>query len=281
MKGQVAVGVDGSRASLAAVEAAAHEAAMRGVGLRVVHAFVWPATHAPRGSPLGPPGGTLREDAEALTAGAVERARSAAPDLDVTSAITTGETGVALVAQSRTAQLIVVGGHGAGAVPSSLLGSTAEYLAGHAECPVMVVRGRSAPAGPVLLAMDGSTAGRPAIEFAFAESSLRHRDVVALHVEDDGPFVDERGRIGAEERELRDMLSGPHGRHPDVAVDVRVVRGETRRTLIEASADAGLLVTGTRGHGGLTGLLLGSVSRALLRHAQCPVTVVRADGNGS
>jgi nucleotide-binding universal stress UspA family protein len=57
-------------------------------------------------------------------------------------------------------------------------------------------------------------------------------------------------------------------------VESRLVQGHPRNTLIEASRDADMLVVGRRGHGGFGGLLLGSVSSAMVAHAHCPVLVV-------
>ncbi|MDW4911712.1 universal stress protein, partial [Streptomyces sp. ADMS] len=82
MSGLVVVGVDGSASGLAAVEAAAREAELRGAGLRVVHAFIWPAMHVPLGpSLLGPPEGGIRNMVERLLAEGVERARAVAPEV--------------------------------------------------------------------------------------------------------------------------------------------------------------------------------------------------------
>jgi nucleotide-binding universal stress UspA family protein len=296
MDGPVVVGVDGSPSALAAVGAAAQEASLRGVELRVVHAFLWPAMHAPPGSsPLGPLTGALHETVERIVADAVERARSQNAGLHVSHAVIAGEASTVLQAQSRRAQLIVVGHRGSGGFAELLVGSTAVHLSAHARCPVMVVRGRPNPAGPVLVAVDGSPRGRPAIAFAFAfaEAALRSTDLIALHAwstwTDHGEHalgrpvevVDLVGDVDRlrqeEERVLTQALSGQREQYPGVTVRPRLVRGRTRPVLIEASADAQLMVVGARGHGGFTGLLVGSVSQAALHHAHCPVTVVRSD----
>ncbi|GHH89749.1 universal stress protein [Streptomyces capitiformicae] len=290
MSAPVVVGVDGSPSALATVEAAAREAGMRGAELRVVHAFLWPALHVPPGgSPLGPPAGAVWESVEGLLAEAVERALAAAPGVVVGHAVIAGEAGGALEAESRTARLMVVGHRGSGGL-AGLLGSTAVHLAAHSHCPVMVVRERMREDGPVLVAVDDSPQARAAIAFAFDEAALRGTDLIALHAwttwsdhSDARPanLVDLIGDVerlqAEEERMLTDALSGHREDHPDVTVHERVVRGRTRHTLIEASGGAQLMVIGARGRGGFAGLLLGSVSHAVLHHAHCPVTVVRSD----
>lgn len=102
MNGPVVVGVDGSPKALAAVDEAALEASLRGVELRVVHAFLWPAIHAPPGpSPLGPSTGALHESVERIVAEAVERARSQAEGLHVAHAVIAGEASTDLLLLAR------------------------------------------------------------------------------------------------------------------------------------------------------------------------------------
>ncbi|KUL73672.1 MULTISPECIES: universal stress protein [unclassified Streptomyces] len=288
--GPVVVGVDGSPSSLTAVETAAREARAHGVALRVVHAFGRPPARIPAGgrpwepaSAAGVPqliDGTLGE--------AEQRAHAAAPGVQADHEVVVGDPVEVLEIESRTASMIVVGSRGLGRFGTLLVGSTAGQLAAHASCPVLVVRGDPRQAGPVLLAVDGSPAARGAVEFAFSQASRHGTDLVALHVWSnrterayaspaDPPFVTyDEGRLhDEEERVLAEALGGMGDLYPDVRVERRLVRGRVRHTLIEAGADAGLLVVGARGRGGFTGLLLGSVSQAVLHHAPCPVAVVR------
>jgi nucleotide-binding universal stress UspA family protein len=62
---------------------------------------------------------------------------------------------------------------------------------------------------------------------------------------------------------------------PNSQVATEVAKGAAGNALVQASKEAALLVVGTRGHGGLTGALLGSVSSYCVHHARCPVIVVR------
>ncbi len=60
----------------------------------------------------------------------------------------------------------------------------------------------------------------------------------------------------------------------DVKISWHVVRGQSAQHLIEASKDASMLVVGARGRGGFAGLVLGSTTDQVIRHAHCPVLVV-------
>ncbi|MFJ8899134.1 MULTISPECIES: universal stress protein [unclassified Streptomyces] len=289
MAGVVVVGVDGSASALTAVETAAREARLRGASLKVVHAFMWPAMHVPMGpSPLGPSDGGLRSVVERLLADAVERAEAAVPGVDVSGSVVTGEPLTVLEAQSRAAELVVVASRGMGGFAGLMVGSTAVHLAAHGRCPVLVVRGEARPDGPVVVGVDGSGANSAAVDFAFREADLRNTPLVAVHAwtawnaalpapqDPAEPYANPPGALAEEERRLlAEALAGHRERYPGVVVEQRVVHGPTREALIEAGRTARLTVVGARGRGGFTGLLLGSVSQALLHHAPSPVAVVR------
>ncbi|KAA9152946.1 universal stress protein [Microbacterium lushaniae] len=71
-------------------------------------------------------------------------------------------------------------------------------------------------------------------------------------------------------------ITSAFGADPPAALGRRVMAGPTAPTLIRESAGAGMLVLGSRGHGGFVGLLLGSVSTACAQYASCPVLIVHS-----
>jgi nucleotide-binding universal stress UspA family protein len=145
-------------------------------------------------------------------------------------------------------------------------------------------------AGRIVVAVDGSEHSRAALLFAVEEARLRAAMLVAVHAwtyvpppplgSPDllaVPVGDIAGelelvRAAAErifEEELADVPAG-------VEVERRLVEGDPGEGIIEESADADLVVIGSRGHGGLKTVFLGSVSNHVIQHATCPVVVVRA-----
>ncbi|WP_176954904.1 universal stress protein [Streptomyces prasinopilosus] len=277
MNDTVMVGVDGSPSSLAAVDVAAREARLRGASLRIVHAFSRPADLDPM--------------IHGVLAQAEQRAAELMPGLEVSRTVASGDTLTVLQSESRHSVLAVMGGRGRNRFGDLLLGSTVVQLAAHAHCPVMAVRGRPEPRGPVLLAVDGSPAGAPAVGFAFTEAALREAPLLALHVWNtwseptpyEGPadplnvLVDLDRLREKHRRRLEEALAPWRAARPEVSVEPLLERSRVRHALLEAAKGAQLVVAGARGHGGFTGMLLGSVSQALLYHADCPVTVVRGE----
>ena len=286
----VVVGVDGSASALMAVRLAADEAAVRNRPLRVVHAFIWPQLRAPLGpSPFGPAEGGLRNQAERVVAEAVAEATKATPGVTVTGAVVTGAPAVVLIRESRHAALVVTGSRGLGGFSGLLVGSVAVQVAAHAECPVTVARGTPRPDGPVVVGVDGSPLSNLAVGFAAEEAALRGTDLVAVRAfagpvstgpGDMLPLVYDMDLLESQENlVLAESLAGIRERYPDVPVTARLVRGRTADALIEQSRSAQLVVLGARGLGGFAGLLLGSVSQAVLHHAHCPLAIVRPAGS--
>ena len=97
------------------------------------------------------------------------------------------------------------------------------------------------------------------------------RGEIAGTAEAQGPAdVAESGRLL-----LAESLAGWREKYPDVDVRELVLQEFPVESLIAQSAGAALMVVGSRGKGGFTGLLLGSVSQGVLRGAHCPLAVVR------
>ncbi|MDG4770154.1 universal stress protein [Solwaraspora sp. WMMD792] len=285
-EGPVLVGVDGSKAAVQAARLAAREAAMRRRPLRIVHAFVWPALQAPMAlAPAVPPEGEVERYTREIVDEAAQAAADEAPQLEIATQVVDGAATVVLLAEARSAALVVLGDHGFGPISGALIGSVASQVATHADGPVLVARGDCDRSGPVIVGVDGSELSAQAVEFAAEAADLRGTELLAVHTwthppsigpGDMQPLVYDAAALQAEEEALlAESVAGVRERHPDLTVRQLSVQGRATKVLTEESARGQLLVVGARGRGGFTGLLLGSVSNALLYRSQCPLVVIR------
>jgi nucleotide-binding universal stress UspA family protein len=271
MHAHVVAGIDGSPSSVAAAQYAADWAARCGYGLDLVHG---------RGYDEVPDDDALSHVAAGL---AVRH-----PGLTVVCRRAVGGGPAVLVEESRSAELTVVGAHGAGTVATASLGATATTVATHARGPVVIARPPAAlpdAAAPVLVGVDGSDHSAAALDFAFDIAAHAGAAVVAVHVWWAGPLAsvaDSHLLAQRTGQALSDALETWRHKYPDVQLTEKLVcSASAAQELIDESAGAGLVVVGTRGHGGFAGLLLGSVSLSVARDAHCPVAIVRPHEHSS
>ncbi|MCW2638508.1 MAG: universal stress protein UspA [Dactylosporangium sp.] len=278
----VVVGVDGSRTAFAAAEYAAGEAQRRGVPLMLVNGFTWPLFYPPLNGNYNPTDPLPRTQAGMLLTNVAERIQLTSPDLTVAVELVDGHASAVLVERSRQASLLVVGHRGEGGFAELLAGSVAIHTATHAHCPVVVVRGASTKTdAPVVVGVDGSSGARGATEFAFDEAARRGAALTVVSVwPPDRGWPDALTEHGYPTPSATDQLTADiadcAARYPEVQVRIEIIRGRSPAgALASAAGGASLVVVGSRGCGGLRGLLLGSVGRALIEHAPCPVAIVR------
>ncbi len=270
----ILVGYDGSPCSEQALTWAAREALSRRLPLTVCHA--WTAGFAvPRHETAIL--ALARGRAEQVIADGVRHARNLVGSLPVRPLLIEGTADTALSEESHEADMVVVGSRGRGGVAGQLLGSVNWQVAACSAGPVVVMRGHWRPAaeyvpGPVVVGADGSAASRPAVEFAFEQAALRDAVVLAVCALADAP-----GSLGGArdlQEQFHQAIDESEKANPGTAIQRRVAMGGARAELLRAASDAQLLVVGSRSRGGVHGMLLGSVSQALICHAPCPVAVL-------
>ncbi len=153
--------------------------------------------------------------------------------------------------------------------------------------------------GTIVVGVDGSEESQAALRWAAEEARLRNADLKVVYAYDYQPawrqfrYGDDIMSSGTDTERMRERLehdATEAREHADALVrDLAADAGDTggkvealaiehsnpAEALVEASADADLLVVGSRGRGGFAGLVLGSVSQQCVQHATCPVTVIR------
>ncbi|MFF4656080.1 universal stress protein [Streptomyces sp. NPDC001381] len=294
----VVAGLDGSKESLAAADWAAREALRRGLPLRLVHAW--------EGLPDDDTDADLPEvrvpqyRARRVLRAALELLHERYPRLYIAAEQVRRQPGPALLAESETAELLVIGSQGAGGVGGFMSGSVALATVAHADRPVVLVRAgetatdehlpdgsgkpsTSTPCREVAVAVDIGGACDDVLDFAFREAGLRKAPLRAVHawhapLTSGVPGAEERARLRRmAERDLTELLEPWRAKYPEVVVRENLHEGRAAHVLAHAAAGAGLLVVGRRRRRTAVGPHTGPVAHALLHHVRRPVALVPHD----
>ena len=275
---RIAVGVDGSPQSIAALSWATTLAEESGAKVTAIMSWNYPT------SLLLPVVGAPVLPSDSMTAAT----------RDTLAEIVRGHSGASLVDEMRTPMgsprsvlveasedhdLVVLGRTGRGRIERLLLGSTASYTARHARCPVALVETETIPRR-LTVAIDGSVHSTEALSWAL--SLPGSRDVVAVYSHDESvldelplsseqrqPFEEGADVVVQEAVERAASMAG---------VDVERVRteirtGDPRTSIVEAADPDGLLIMGARGHSGLSAWVLGSLADFAVQHCAAPLII--------
>jgi nucleotide-binding universal stress UspA family protein len=243
-----------------------------------------------------PPVREFKHSALEAARGVVEEARaSLAPrgfGIETDVAIGNPKEEIARIAREWGAELVVLGARGLSGIKRFLLGSVSLTVAHHLSCPVLIVKGRPRKVEDVLVAMDGSEDSFQALRFLLSLPLARQTKLRLLSVVEPIRYPASapgalRGQLSRMLKELESERRGELEKVLERAAAqlegsiTRVTRatptGDPADVIIAAAAarDTDLVVVGARGLGGMTRLLLGSVSEKVLQHARCPVLIVK------
>jgi nucleotide-binding universal stress UspA family protein len=272
----IIVGYDGSRESDAALVWAAHTAGLSGDS--VVATIVV--------DPMENPGGPSWP--ESWWAEIEDRARAVlaeGPPVEHVVERYVGHVVSVLVHRAADASALVVGSRGHGAAGEMFLGSVSQGVARRANVPVVVVRPQQNPeSGRIVVGVDGSDVAARALEYACGRAARTGERIGAVHawgptqvaVDHYGFAPPLTGHARAESASfLDDVVAKARTNHPEVEIEGSLYADSASRALVSASADASLVVVGSRGRGPLAQVLLGSTSHDVVSHAHCPMAVVR------
>ncbi|MGV1005745.1 MAG: universal stress protein [Candidatus Nanopelagicales bacterium] len=228
----------------------------------------------------------LAHPGEAITADGVERA--AAAGVAATATIASGTPAGVLAAASAQARMLVMGSRGVNSLEGTILGSTSQHVAAHAHCPVVVVLPGQAGAGSaarVVVGVDGSSESMETLDWAAQFASRHARPLHVMYAyelpiyPEVVPYVPPAEVIAevmqAADESVASEVAGLTSKYPDLQVSTQAVQERAAWALSEASKSAFLVVVGSHGRGGFTGMLLGSTSHSLLHHSKCSVAVIR------
>ena len=216
----------------------------------------------------------------------LSKAKAIADEQGVEAAtlIVTGDPASVFVELSRNYNLIVIGNRGKGGLAERLLGTTSSSLPAYAYCPIVVVPYTDDDGNlmhlnntitKVAVGSDESKWGLKALDIAasFANMWGAELDVISAAPKVQGSDGD-KAVMESFMEDLEVRIKPIEESYPDLKITRTVVPGNAVQALTKASYDHDVVVVGSRGRGGFTGLLLGSTSQGLIQHAVGPVYVV-------
>lgn len=273
----VVAAVDASIGNPAVIDVAAAEADLRGLPLRLVgvrgREYVIVSARAA-------PGTAVLSASQAR-----QRVLESYPGLAVTTTQTRDDPASAVIREAHRATLVVLGQQ-----PRPVSGrSMAAEVAARADCPVIITPTgeRDVPAmsrRPIVVAVKARDRDAAAVSFGLQQAARHHAPVRVVHVwvnipdmeyASVDPFVYDLAEAGRDAEELiEEAIDGRDERYPQVSVQrVPLYRVDVAETLVDASADASLLVLGPPRFDRSGAAALGPVTEAVMDHAGCPVAV--------
>lgn len=277
----IAVAVDGSAASTAAVRWAASEAARRHADLQLVHvcevneAYLWSMPELPN---------YLSELGRPMVRKAIELARQIAPGVETHERMLIGPASRMLLMVSETAPMVVLGRSGRGSLASHLVGSTTYRLAAHAHCPVVSVPASGEPEddgplepGRIIVGLADRPTKGLALDFAIDEAA-RHRVPLQLVRTWHAAHGEKSDRAYRPDEQLEQMnaLLARHltSRRATVEASSSVQAGPPATVLSGLCRPGDLLVLGQHRHAPFLPPTVGKVVADCMQQAPCPVAVV-------
>jgi nucleotide-binding universal stress UspA family protein len=237
------------------------------------------------GALTGSSADAIVSDQRSVNQNAVDLARSFGLPIQVSGETLLGAPAHALVAAAADTDVVVVGATSHPGRLSDVLGSVATAVAHRAKGPVVVVHGHARPDHEIrriAVGVDGSAGATTAVQWAIEEAIRCEAELVLVH----GwiyPYQGLRSGVSEPRDEMKldamRTLEGCAARVRALAPTVRchsiISEQSPAKAVLDEARTADLVVVGSRGHGGFTSMLLGSVSRTVLQHSPVPVAVIR------
>jgi nucleotide-binding universal stress UspA family protein len=285
----IAVGIDGSRPSRAAIRWGVRRAAIIGGSVKLI-AVVGPeriSQVAEMTSQRAEGSALAVLDRSALLEEETLYARSLDAGVTITTEQLSGNPMWELVDASAAADLIAIGTHKTGFIHGSLFGSSSMHLAAAAHCPVVIVPEANEPqhSREVVAGADDSLGGSAAVRFAAAEAELRGGALTLVRAWSLPESAELLPRCLSREQYLRNesanvlqsALAIAKSAHPHLHVRLRNIQCEPAAALLNASRSACLVVIGSSGTRSEQAILLGTVSHDLLLNIVRPTAIVHPD----